>query len=347
MSANGQAPTQAGTATSRARFARPAVRRRSKARLALSGPSGSGKTWTALGVAEVLAPGGRTVLIDTEFESAELYADNFRFEHLPWEPPYDPRDLAATLQDLGRGGYDVIIVDSASHFWRGAGGTLDIADGRFGGWKTATPAQDDLVEAILRSPAHVICCTRAKQSYEVEQDPDGKQKVKKLGLAPIQRDDLEYEFSVVGMLDSEHRLDIGKTRCPDLAGKSFAANHQLEVGAIYGEWLKGGEPLARQADVDALVTAMDGIADADVRKRIKQAFRNELGLPSSLRESQIPAGWALLAAQLDLDPHPYQGAGESAPCDLCSAPSAVAWHVDEAPTDEGQPAEGEPSEAQV
>ena len=100
-----QAPRTTGTATSRARYVRPAVRRPTKARLAVTGPSGSGKTWTALSVAEVLAPGGRVLVIDTERGddgqgAAELYADQFSFSTLEWLPPYDPRDLAITLDSV-------------------------------------------------------------------------------------------------------------------------------------------------------------------------------------------------------------------------------------------------------
>lgn len=248
------AHAQTGTASSRAGELRQAVRRQTFGRMALSGPSGAGKTWTALSMAEVLAPDGPVVLVDTEFDSAELYADRFAFQVITWAPPYDPRDLAITVRELATGACSggVLIIDSASHFWRGPGGTLDIADGRFGGWKTATPAQDDLVEAILRAPCHVIACTRAKQTYQVETADGGKQEVKKLGLAPIQRDDLEYEFTVVAMIDMEHRIDVGKTRCPDLAGKSYSANHQADLAEAFAEWLQGGEPLARQGDLDAI-----------------------------------------------------------------------------------------------
>ena len=123
---------------SRLANAKPAVRPSLKARLMLSGPAGAGKTYAALEIAATL--GERVLVIDTEKESALTYADQFRFDHLPWRPPFDPRELAHELVAAGET-YDAIIVDSFSHFWTGSGGTLDIADGKFGGWKTARPGQ--------------------------------------------------------------------------------------------------------------------------------------------------------------------------------------------------------------
>jgi hypothetical protein len=269
-----------------------------------------------LSIAEELAEGGEIAVIDTEVESAETYADRFRFKHLVWDPPFDPRDLSATVRELGRGDYGVVVIDSASHFWRGAGGTLDIADGRFGGWKTATPAQDDLVNAILGAKCHMILCIRAKMAYEVEQGDDGKQKVTKLGLAPIQRDDLEYELQVVGTVTMEHRIDIGKTRCPDLAGASFHPNHEKDLARIYGAWLKGGEPIARQIDVDQLVADMNGILDEEIRKATKLAFVQKFGRPDQLRESQLDDARAWVREQISAGQRGGDGASPTdAPLD--------------------------------
>ena len=144
--------TSTGTASSRLALRRPAIRKAALARLALSGASGSGKTWTALGIATRLTaghPDAVILVIDTEpgdgrQGAAGLYADRFRFDTIEWHPPYDPRDLALTIREAYPvlPEHSVVIIDSASHFWRGEGGILDIAGGRFAGWKTATPIQD-------------------------------------------------------------------------------------------------------------------------------------------------------------------------------------------------------------
>lgn len=334
--------TTTGTATSRARQVRRAIRRQTRARLALSGPSGAGKTWTALSLAAIIAPGKPVVVIDTEpgdgsQGAAELYADQFDFDTIQWDPPYDPRDLTATIRELGREYAEGVgIIDSASHFWRGEGGTLDIADGRFGGWKSATPAQDQMVDAILRSSMHWIVCTRAKQAYEVNETVSNgqkKQTVQKLGLAPIQRDDLEYEFQVVAMIDTEHRIDIGKTRAAPLAGLSFQANDQGRFGEIYHEWLQGGAELPRQVELDALLQAIKQVPDAK-KVGLKQGLREQFGPMTSLTIDQMPGVWNAVRATLEIDPHPFRGqqAGDGVEiCEHCSCLVLAGWHDDSAP----------------
>ena len=104
----------------------PATRAEHKARVALIGPTGAGKTWTALQWAQVLAgDGGKVGVIDTENNSAILYADQFSYDAAPWFPPYDTGKLAAAFDDAART-YDVLIIDSLTHFWQGDGGVLEI-----------------------------------------------------------------------------------------------------------------------------------------------------------------------------------------------------------------------------
>lgn len=321
-------PRTTGTATSRARLRRPAIRRPTLARLALAGPSGSGKTWTALSIAEVL--GGPTLVIDTERGddaqgAAELYADTFAFDTIEWPAPYDPRDLALTLDELSALPDDerpaTVIIDSASHFWRGEGGTLDIAGGKFGGWRVATPAQDELVAAILRGRFHVVVCIRARQDYQVEEEPGGKQKVVKLGLAPVQRDDLEYEFQVVASLDADHRIDISKTRAQPLAGGSWAAGQQERFALIFRDWLASGVQLARQADVDAL---RDTLRTAELGPQWQGA-----GWPKAdrLNADQLEDAWAWVGLQLGIAPHPFAPEAEGgAACASCGVSYRARWH---------------------
>lgn len=324
-----------GTGRSRAGQARKAIRKPTKARLAISAVAGGGKTWSALSIAQVLAPNGHHLVIDTEKGdgeqgAAELYADMFDFETIQWDEPYDPRDLALTLRELYRPNADgvlsdVVILDSATHFWRGQGGTLDIAGGRFGGWKTATPAQDDLVEALLRGPWHLILCTRAKQDYSVE-DVDGKQKVTKLGLAPIQSDTLEYEMQVAISMDRDHRIDISKTRCHTLAGRSFPANQQGVFAQIYKEWLDSGANLLRMADVAALRQAVKVHPDQATRTKVGKMFKDVFGLAEQIEADKLGDCWSFMAEQLRMPPHPFLSGDDPSVCERCSVSQRAGWH---------------------
>ena len=272
---------------SRANLAKPAVREAMKARLFLSGPSGSGKTRTALTIAtSLIEEGGKIVLVDTEVGSSRTYADDFTFDYVPWEPPYNPRELGDTVLDLAKK-YDVVIIDSLSHFWNGEGGTLDIADGKFGGWKDATPAQDDMVMGILRAQTHMILCARAKQSYSVTVGPNGKQQVEKVGLAPIQREGFEYELNVSAAMDMAHNIVIDKTRCSRLAGRTFRPGRGAsELADIYGAWLASGEPLADRETISDIVARLNQLPDA-IRKTAKSDFVTTISRPELLRAAQV------------------------------------------------------------
>ena len=228
---------------SRLAHAKPATRPSLKARLMVSGPAGSGKTYSALEIATAL--GERILVIDTEKESALTYADDFDFTHLPWAEPYEPRELAGTLAEASKE-YDVIIVDSLTHFWSGPGGILDIADGKFGGWKVARPAQQDLVRSILDAACHVIVCVRSAIAHVQEKDDrTGKQIVKKLGMEPQQDKTLEYELNLAVEIDIEHRIAVSKSRTTAVpVGRMFAPGHARDLGVEYAAWLGSGEAFA-------------------------------------------------------------------------------------------------------
>lgn len=281
----------------------PAARPKMFGRAMLSGPSGAGKTWTGLSIATVLADGGPLLVIDTERESALTYADTFAFEHLPWRPPYDPTELVETLRAIGDR-YAVVMVDSLSHFWRGDGGTLDIADGKIGGWKTARPVQERLVEAILSVPAHVLLCVRSKMDYLVEGGNGTKQTVTKLGLAPVQDDTLVYEVNVAFDIDSEHRMTVTKSRTPAVpVGRMYPAGHERKAAEDYAAWLAGGTPPAARKDADAIIAVMDGIADKDRRRDVKQAFVHRWGMPQSLTVDKVKDAAAWLNDLVADSPH--------------------------------------------
>ena len=264
-------------------------------RLMLSGPAGAGKTYSALQIGGVL--GERVLVIDTEKESALTYADEFTFDHLPWRPPFDPRDLAKDLVEASAS-YDVIIVDSFTHFWTGSGGTLDIADGKFGGWKTARPAQEDVTfGGLLSTSAHVIICCRAKMEYLSEEYEDKgrkRQRVTKIGLAPRQDGELEYELNLAAEIDIDHRISISKSRTTAVpVGSSFTAGHADELAKNYAAWLESGEPFA-DLEVRAAVDRARAALSSEQKKQLWQAWQAN-GLPGP--------------AQVGVQPRPQVGQG--------------------------------------
>jgi len=177
-----------------------ASKSQAKARIALMGPPGSGKTFSALNVAHHL--GKRVILIDTERGSASKYADEFDFEVIELDS-FNPKTYIAAIQAAEEAGADVIIVDSLSHAWVGKDGALEMVDraassskNSFTAWKDVTPLHNALVDAILRSKAHIFVTLRTKTEYVIEANERGRLTPRKVGLGAVQRDGIEYEFDV-------------------------------------------------------------------------------------------------------------------------------------------------------
>ena len=229
-----------------------ATKQQIKARIGLAGPTGSGKTWTALEMATVLAEAsdGRIAVVDTERRSASLYADRFDFDAMAMDPPYEPQRCADALRAAEANGYTVAVIDSLTHFWQGEGGTLDIVDAvaqksyggnKYAGWAVGTPALRYLVDTILGVDLHVIVTMRSKMDY-VEEVVNGRKTYVRVGMAPIMRDGIEYEFTVLGDVDLEHRIVINKTRCAELDGKVIQPGRARDAAVTFLDWLENGEP---------------------------------------------------------------------------------------------------------
>jgi hypothetical protein len=226
-----------------------ATKRRAKLRLGMSGPSGSGKTYSALLIASGL--GGRIGMIDTEHGSGDLYADLLPegYDVLPLTPPFTPARYIEAIHALEASGVSTIIVDSLTHAWTGEGGSLDrhgrIADktgNSWQAWRQVTPEHNALVEALLQSPCHIIATMRAKTEYVQEKDErTGKQMVRKVGLAPIMRDGIEYEFTTFIELDVQHMAFVGKDRTRLFDGMIFKPD--VDTGRELLAWLDSGDEI--------------------------------------------------------------------------------------------------------
>lgn len=271
-----------------------AVKGNLRARISLSGPPGAGKTMQALILAQQLADRGRILLIDTEFRSASLYADKFDFHTVDFERPYDPLALADLL-DEASGEYDVIIVDSLSHFWSGEGGVLSIADGRATGWKHATPVQDRMIDSILAAKCHMICNTRAKTETILEADGSGKMKVRTMGMKVVQRADLVYEFTIAGSIDKDtHALTIEKSRFADISDRTYQSFGDIKgLGQTIKAWLNTDDAQAADDAMRAEVAA-----ELDKAAQASGAIEQEdidAALATDEQKEQIKACFATLS----------------------------------------------------
>lgn len=227
---------------------RKAEKRRVKLKMGIQGPSGSGKTKGALYLARNLWPDAKICVVDTENESASLYADEFEFDTIPLEPPFDSERYIACINAIVAGGYDVGIMDSISHQWEGDGGILDqksTLDQRpgsnsFTNWNSLTPDHRRFIEAIKQCPMHIIATMRTKQEYALEPDGKGKTKPVKIGMTPIQRDGVDYEFSLVFDVQMDHKATVVKNRT-GLFEKKIIDLKDVKVADALRNWLDSGK----------------------------------------------------------------------------------------------------------
>jgi len=238
---------------------RKATRKKAKLRLGISAPTGAGKTYSSLLIASGI--GQKVGLIDTENGSGDLYAEDKTIkEALPegydiinLSAPYDPQKYLDAIKAFETSGYDVIIIDSLSHAWSGAGGLLDKqgkeadrSGNSYVAWRKITPQHNALVDAIIQSSSHIIACLRAKTEYVQEKNEQGKTIVRKVGLAPVMRDGIEYEFTVFGELDQTHTFHASKDRTG-----TFGDTYQVpskQMGEKLLLWLSAGEEPAKEFD---------------------------------------------------------------------------------------------------
>ena len=249
---------------------RKAERRQAKLRLALCGPSGSGKTYSALLIARGLVPDGQIAMIDTERGSGELYADLTPYDAGSLAPPFTPSRYIELIQQAEQDGYDVLIIDSLSHAWTGEGGVLEMHDkasaatrNSFTAWREVTPKHNALVDAIIGANLHVIVTMRTKTAYDLIDD-NGKKKPVKVGLAPVQRDGVEYEFTTVMDLSVEgHVATATKDRTRLFDGTHFVPT--VATGDALRTWLEmGADPFneSQQAlrTLQAVVQEIESVA---------------------------------------------------------------------------------------
>lgn len=267
----------------------PAFRKAERAallvRLLLMGPSGSGKTWTALELATGLADSGQIAVVDTERSSSLRYGDLFEFDQVDLEDPTVEAYIAA-FDAAADGGYSVLIIDSISHAWDAVLAYVDevaarqMSGNRFAGWKEGTPLHKRFLSSILDFPGHVIATARSKQEYVLEEDEKGRKVPRKVGMAPVQRDGVEYEFDAILDLDLSHKAVVTKSRFAPFADRVIPKPDR-KLGDELRVWAAGGtgaRPLTK-TEIKRLAAEIQGqLKPAQIEA--VAAWRADQGMPA-------------------------------------------------------------------
>ena len=194
-----------------------AQRHQVKLRLGISGASGFGKTYSALLLAHGITNDWSKIgIIDTENNSASLYAHLGNFNVLPIDEPYNPERYIEAIKTCENASMEVIIIDSITHEWQGKGGCLQLHEqlgGRFQDWAKITPRHQAFIDAILQSSCNIITTTRRKIDYSLDSDSNGRTKVVKHGTKEIMREGFEYELTVnFELINDKHLAKASKDR---------------------------------------------------------------------------------------------------------------------------------------
>lgn len=267
-----------------------ASRKKAKIKLGIQSPSGGGKTMSALLIAYGLCGNwSKIAVIDTENNSADLYAHLGEYKTLSLDPPYAPERYIEAIDVCLNAGIEVIVIDSTSHEWDNL---LDyhasLVGNSFTNWSKVTPRHDAFVNKILQSNVHVICTIRSKQEY-VLSEKNGKQVPEKVGMKGVQRENLEYEFTLLLELDIKHKAKASKDRTGLFEGKpEFTPT--IETGRAILDWCnQGTEPPApiTYEEVLSRIRGCNTVNDLNSLYYTYPQYQQALGHEFTARKNQL------------------------------------------------------------
>jgi len=224
---------------------RKAARQFRYLKIGIGGIANSGKTFGALRLAYgICGDWNRVCVIDTENNSADLYAHLGPFDCLPLGDCSPTGYIAAIDHVVKEKRHDVLIIDSLSHEWSGKDGAISLADkiastsksgNTFTAWAKVTPVHNNFVDAWLLAPIHLIGTMRKKDEYVITENEKGKKEPRRVGLKNIQRDGIEYEFDLFFDISQNHFCEVSKDRTQLFDGKPpFELTES--VGVSLKEW---------------------------------------------------------------------------------------------------------------
>jgi hypothetical protein len=283
---------------SRTFTAKLAVRTQVPLLIGLMSPSGGGKTFSALRLATGMQQvfGGQIFGVDTENNRMLHYADQFKFQHVPFSAPFGSLDYLAALRWCSAQGSRITIVDSMTHEHIGQGGYLETAEAvvdriagsdykkreavKMLGWATAGPLRQRMIEGIKQLDGAFIFCFRAKEKTKPVKKSGGGTDIIDMGFMPIAGEEWVYEMSLNCMLEprsdgiptwrSDHVGERMMMKLPKQFESVFADSKPLDeaIGRQLAQWAKGAaapvaENQATQVDDDPEDGGTDQLAKDD------------------------------------------------------------------------------------
>ncbi len=269
---------------------RKSERKRAKIKMALQGSAGSGKTMSSLLLAKGLTNGNleKVAIIDTENGSANLYAHLGAYNVLALQAPFTPEKYIEAISVCEDAGMECIILDSISHCWDEL---LDfhskLAGNSFTNWNKVTPRLNSFIQKMLQSNCHIIATMRTKQDYVLNQK-DGKYVPEKVGLKAVQRDGVDYEFTLVFDIDIKHNAVSSKDRT-ELFKNTIEFQISEDTGRRILDWCNEGveTPASSIREVANKINNAESIAELEQLYKQYPAFQRSLHSQFSAKKRKL------------------------------------------------------------
>lgn len=216
----------------------------------LSGASGSGKSYSALKIATGIAKqcGSAIAYIGTEGSRNKYYADEFNYDLLEIEDPFECEKYIEAIDAAVDAGYKVLIIDSMSHEWKWLNDIHDKMPGNsFTNWGKLKPRHRKFMDKVLNSPIHVIATARGKDDWVLE-EKNGKQVPKKVGMGQQQDKDISYEYTVSLMLEQDTHVASADKDNTHLFDGKFEVLTEKDGERLY-DWANKGDAPAPKKDM--------------------------------------------------------------------------------------------------
>jgi hypothetical protein len=239
---------------------RKSARKQAKIKMALQGSAGSGKTMSSLLLAKGLTNNdlSKVAIIDSENGSADLYAHLGEYNVVRITPPFTPEKYIEAIDICLDAKMEVIILDSISQVWDEL---IDfhskLPGNSFTNWNKVTPRQKAFINKILQADAHIIATMRTKQDYVLNQK-NGKYIPEKVGLKAVQRDGVDYEFTLVFEIDIKHFAIASKDRT-GLFNNSPDFKISEATGRLILDWCQQGLSIKNAKKEIAECTTVEGL----------------------------------------------------------------------------------------
>jgi len=155
----------------------------------------------------------------------------------------------------------------------------------FSNWNHAGKHLNETLQTILQSKIHVIACLRVKTEYVLQEEVNAKGKTvsvpKKVGLSPVMREGIDYEFTTMFEVGMDHNATTSKDRTGLFTDKTFLITER--TGEQIALWLSGANPSIDdgETETDAFLQMIHAADNRDTLKEIGSKIKN-----STLSEQQ-------------------------------------------------------------